>query len=88
MRLSSFCMSLRSLQIQRAQRLVEQQHLGPVDQGAGDGHALLLAAGERGPTLRFSKPLRRDDLQHLRDALLDLASAAALAMRRPKATFS
>ena len=34
------------LEVERAERLVEQQHLGVVDQRAGQCHALLLAAGE------------------------------------------
>ena len=38
---------LAQLQVQRAQRLVQQQHLRLVHQRAGDGDALLLAAGER-----------------------------------------
>ena len=37
---------LAQLQIQRAQRLVQQQHLRLVHQRAGDGDALLLAAGQ------------------------------------------
>ena len=32
-------------QVQGAQRLVEKQDLRLIDQAAGDGHALLLAAG-------------------------------------------
>ena len=36
---------LAQAQIQRAERLVEQQHLRPVHQSSGDGHPLLLAAG-------------------------------------------
>ena len=38
---------LAHLEIQRAQGLVEEQDLGLVDQRAGDGDTLLLAAGER-----------------------------------------
>ena len=38
---------LAQLEVEGAERLVEQQHLGPVDQRAGEGHALPLAAGER-----------------------------------------
>ena len=39
------------LEVERAERLVEQQHGGLVDQGAREGHPLLLAAGElRRPT--------------------------------------
>ena len=37
---------LAQLQVERAERLVEQQHLRPVDQGAGERHALALAAGK------------------------------------------
>ena len=33
------------LHVERACRLVAEQHLGPLRDGAGDGHALLLAAG-------------------------------------------
>ena len=36
------------LEVQRAQRLVEQQHAGLVDQGAAERDPLLLAAGELG----------------------------------------
>ncbi len=34
------------LQVERAERLVEQQHLGAVDERAGERDALLLAARE------------------------------------------
>ena len=37
-----------NLRVQRAEGLVEQQHFGLVREGASDGHALLLAAGELG----------------------------------------
>ena len=37
---------LAQLQVQRAQRLVQQQHPRPVDQRPGQRHALALAAGE------------------------------------------
>ena len=50
---SDFCSALQlllhvfaQLQIERAERLVEQQHLRPVDQRAGERDALALAAGE------------------------------------------
>ena len=73
MRLSSLCMSLRRRrsQVQGAQGLVQQQHLGPVHQGPGDGHPLLLAAGEGGDGALF-KALQVDHLEHLGDPLLDL----------------
>ena len=62
---------LAQLQVQSAQGLVQQQHLGPVHQGPGDGHPLLLAAGE-GVRLAVFKALQADDLQHLHDPLPDL----------------
>jgi hypothetical protein len=37
---------LAKLQIQRAQRLVQQQHAWSVDQRAGEGNTLPLAAGQ------------------------------------------
>ena len=41
---------LAQLAVERAQRLVEQQDVGLEDDGAGQRHALLLAAGKlRGP---------------------------------------
>ena len=41
---------LAELEVERAERLVEQQHLGPVDDRAGERDPLALAAGElRGP---------------------------------------
>ena len=37
---------LAQLQVQGAQGFVQQEHLGLVDQRPGDGHTLLLSAGE------------------------------------------
>ena len=37
---------LAELEVERAERLVEQQHRGPVDERARERHALLLAARE------------------------------------------
>ena len=37
---------LAQLLVERRERLVEQQHLGPLDQRAGERDALALAAGE------------------------------------------
>ncbi len=37
---------MAKLEVERAERLVEQERLGEVDQGSGQGDALLLAAGE------------------------------------------
>ena len=65
---------LAQLQVQGAQGLVQQQHLGPVHQGPGDGHPLLLSAGE-GVGLAVFKALEADDLQHLHDGGADLLLA-------------
>jgi hypothetical protein len=37
---------LAELEVERAEGFVEQQHLRPVDEGAGERHALALATGE------------------------------------------
>ena len=37
---------LAQLEVERAERLVEQQHLRAVDQRAGESHALALATGQ------------------------------------------
>ena len=59
------------LGVQVGQRLVEQQHARLHNQGAGQGHALLLAAGELvGHALLHAGELHQ--LQYLRDPLLDL----------------
>ena len=39
---------LAQLEVEGAERLVEQQHLGPVDQRPGQGHPLALAAARAG----------------------------------------
>ncbi len=64
------------LEVEGAQRLVEEQHLGVVDQRAGDRDALLLAAGE---LLRLAAGHRAelDEVEHLLDLLLDGLDAAA-----------
>ena len=54
------------LQVESAERLVEQQHLGTVDQGPGEGDALLLAAGELGRLLA-RLGLELDEVEHLAD---------------------
>ena len=52
------------LEVQRAQRLVQQQDLRLVDQTAGDGHALLLAAGHLADAAAL-KAFQAHDLQHI-----------------------
>ena len=62
---------LPQLQVQGCQRLVQQQDLGLIYQSTGDGHTLLLTAGE-GVRLAVLKALEADDFQHLHDPLPDL----------------
>ena len=61
---------LAQSEVERAERLVEQQHLRTVDQGAGDGDTLLLAAGEA-CYLAVFKAFEADDLEHFGDAVVD-----------------
>ena len=44
---------LAQLEVERAERLVEEEHLGPDDEGAGERDALALAAGELGRPARL-----------------------------------
>ncbi len=60
------------LEVERTERLVEQQHLRLVDQRPGEGDPLLLAAGELGRLLAGLGP-ELDERQHL----VDLASTTA-----------
>jgi hypothetical protein len=61
-------------QVQRAERLVEQQHLRVVDQRAGQRDPLLLAAGELGGTAP-AVPVELDQGEHPLDLGGDLALA-------------
>ena len=62
---------LAHLQVEGRQRFVEQQHARLVDQGAGDGHTLLLATGERLHVAVFVVR-HAHELKHFLHALLDL----------------
>ena len=62
---------LAELEVERAKRLVEQQHLGLVDDGPGQRHALPLAAGELG-RLAAAEPGQPDHLQRLAGLLAPL----------------
>ena len=62
--LSSICISLAQLEVEGAERLVEQQHLGPVDQRPGERDPLPLAAGELGRPA-VAVPAEPDGLQGL-----------------------
>ena len=68
---------LAQLLVERAERLVEQQHLRPLGDRAGERHALALAAGKL-VRLALGELLELDQLQHLGDARLDLGLAACL----------
>ena len=55
---------LAQLQVQSTQGLIQQQDLRLVDQTAGDGHALLLAAGHLADAAAL-EPLQAHDFQHI-----------------------
>ena len=56
-------------QVQSTQRLVQKQYLGAVHQGAGNGHTLLLAAGQGVDSPVFIT-LETDDFQHFPHSLV------------------
>ena len=73
---------LAQLQVERAERLVEQQHLRPVDDRARERDALALAAGElRG--LAVAESGEPHQLEHLVDALPAARACATPLTRRP-----
>ena len=78
---------LAQLLVERRQRLVEQQHLWPHHQGAGQRDALALAAGQL-VSAALSQPAQRDLRQRLVDAaalLGGIEPQAASARRRRSA---
>ena len=79
--------ALAELQVERAERLVEQQHLRQVDQRPRQRHPLLLAAGELGGA---AVRLRReaDPLELLADAPRRSRALSTFLRLRPKATLS
>ncbi len=69
--------ALAQLLVQGREGLVQEQHLRPLDHGAGERDALALAAGElMWPPLREVPHL--DQLQRLADPPADFLSAQAL----------
>ena len=73
------------LEVERAERLVEQQHLRPVDDRPGQRDPLLLAAGElRG--LAPGEVAELDQLERLATSPRDVLGPRAA--RSPNATFS
>ena len=78
---------LAQLEVERAERFVEEQDGRLVDQRAGEGDALRLAAGDLGRLAAF-EARQLDELEHVgRRACLTSASGT-LVRRSPKATFS
>ncbi len=69
---------LAQLEVERAERFVEQQHLGVVHQRPGERHALLLSARHLGG-LAALEPDQVDQLHGVADALVDLALLDLLA---------
>ena len=62
---------LTELEIEGAQRLVQKQDAGMIDEGAGNGHTLLLTAREGGDAAAL-KALEVDHGQHFLHLLFDL----------------
>ena len=73
---SSICISSRSLQVERAERLVEQEDARPVHQRTGERDALALAAGQL-VRLAVAEALEPDAGERLVDP------GPALGLRRP-----
>ena len=63
---------LAQLEVERAERLVEEEDRRPVDERPGEGDPLGLAAGDLG-RLALLEAGQLDELEHLGDAGLDLA---------------
>ena len=76
---------LAELAVERAQRLVEQQHAGPVDECPGERHPLLLAARELA-RLAVGEMGHLDHVERIADAVGDLRlrHTASAATRRPR----
>ena len=77
---------LAQLQVERAQRLVEEQHLRPVDERPRERDPLLLAAGELSRLPR-AVVLEADAAQDLGDTPAQLGALTPF-RRSPNATFS
>ena len=77
---------LAQLEVERGQRLVEQQRTRPVDQCPRQRDALLLAAGQF-PRTAVGLALELDQFEHLVDPRADLCLGDDL-RRSPNATLS
>jgi hypothetical protein len=69
---------LAELQVERPERLVEEEDAWAVHERAGERDPLLLAAGELA-RLALAEPRERDELEHLLDAALHVVAAHAAA---------
>ena len=78
---------LAELQVEGAERLVEEQHARPVHERARERDPLLLAAGEL-PRLALAERAELDEVEDVLDAPLELLALRTPLRRRPKATLS
>ena len=78
-RFSSSCIWLAQLQVERAERLVEQQHPGPVDERPGQRDALLLAARHL-PRLAAGQAAERHQLDARRRPAVRISAFETLAL--------
>ena len=78
---------LAQLEVEGAEGLVEQQHLGPVDQRPREGDALALAAGELGRPA-VAEPSELHGLEGRHRAVAGAAAAGTFFTRRPYSTLS
>src|SRR5439155_24340673 len=69
---------LAELQVERAERLVEEEHARLADEGPGERHPLPLPAREL-PRLAILEPFQLDEAQHLEHTPADRAALHALA---------
>ncbi len=76
---------LAELEVERTERLVEQQHGRTLGQGAGQRDALLLAAGHLGrhPPVEAAEP---DEVEVLAGPTA-ISAVGSFSMRNPNATF-
>ena len=77
---------LADARVERAERLVEQQHLRLDGERAGERHALPLAAGEL-RRVAVGEAVELHELEQLVDARLRSPPSAACGSSSPKATF-
>ena len=78
---------LAELEVERAERLVEQQHRRSLGERPGQRDPLLLPAGQLRTGSRSAKPAEPDEVEVLADAPADLVAGRGFSIRSPKATF-